>query len=65
MSGTPRKVANRSALAHHAGMIEATTDDTLVLVSDRDLLAAFQRTDGAGAEARRLLAEIERRCLDI
>jgi hypothetical protein len=46
-------------------MIEPTPDDTLILMSDRDLVAAYERTDGAGAEARRLLAEIERRCLDI
>ena len=35
-----------------------------MLLSDKDLLAAFQRTDGESAEAGKLLAEIERRGLD-
>ncbi len=34
-------------------------------LTDKDLLAAFQRTDGESAEAEALLAEIERRNLDI
>jgi hypothetical protein len=34
-------------------------------LTDKDLLAAFQRTDGESAEAEALLAEIELRNLDI
>jgi hypothetical protein len=36
-----------------------------MLLSDKDLLAAFQRTDGNDTEARNLLTEIKRRELDI
>ncbi len=36
----------------------------VMLMSDKDLLAAFQRTDGEDSEARNLLAEIKRRELD-
>lgn len=47
-------------------MIEYVTDEEFLRVmSDRDLLAAYQRTDGESAEACRLLGEIERRGLDI
>ena len=47
-------------------MIEWNTDPEYVAkMTDADLLAAYQRTDGESAEAERLLAEIERRNLDI
>ncbi len=46
-------------------MIHWLTDEaTLREMSDKDLLAAFQRTDGESAEAENLLREIERRELD-
>jgi hypothetical protein len=46
-------------------MIQWLTDEaTLREMSDKDLLAAFQRTDGESAEAENLLREIERRELD-
>ncbi len=35
-----------------------------MLMSDRELLAAFERTDGEDSEARNLLREIQRRGLD-
>ena len=35
-----------------------------LLMSDKELLAAFEQTDGKDSEARHLLAEIERRELD-
>jgi len=61
-----RMVANHPARAHHAGMIEYVTDEAFVrAISDADLLAAYQRTDGECGEAEVLLAEIERRQLDI
>lgn len=47
-------------------MIEYPTDPAFIAaMSDKDLLAAYQRTDGERAEAVVLLAEIERRNLDI
>lgn len=47
-------------------MIEYVTDEEFVrAMSDRDLLAAYQRTDGESKEADVLCAEIERRGLDI
>lgn len=46
-------------------MIEWLTDAASVReLSDKDLLAAYQRTDGECAEADVLCAEIERRGLD-
>ena len=46
-------------------MIQWLTDEaTLREMPDKDLLAAFQRTDGESAEAENLLREIERRNLD-
>jgi hypothetical protein len=39
------------------------TDPTTL--TDAELLAAFQRTDGESAEAEALLSEIERRNLDL
>jgi hypothetical protein len=66
MTRTQRKVANHPAHAHHAGMIEWVADEEFIReMTDRELLAAYQRTDGTGAEATRLLEEIERRGLDI
>ncbi len=47
-------------------MIGWVTDEEFIReMADGVLLAAFQRTDGTGAEATRLLGEIERRGLDI
>lgn len=47
-------------------MIEYVTDpEFIAAMSDGDLLAAYQRTDGQGAEADALVVEIERRALDI
>lgn len=47
-------------------MIEHLTDpEFIAAMSDKDLLAAYQRTDGESAEAGALLSEIERRNLDI
>jgi hypothetical protein len=46
-------------------MIHWLTDEaTLREMSDKDLLAAFQRTDGESDEAENLLREIKRRELD-
>lgn len=36
-----------------------------ILMPDRELLAAYQATDGEGDDAEALVAEIERRHLDI
>jgi hypothetical protein len=44
---------------------QPSEEPTIDAMTDCDLLTAFQRTDGTGAEATRLLEEIERRCLDI
>ena len=52
---------------------EADADDAMkqcdrmraILMSDRDLVAAYNRTDGEGEEADRLAAEISRRGLDL
>ncbi|WP_161978352.1 hypothetical protein [Sphingomonas oligophenolica] len=40
-------------------------NDDPVEVSDADLLAEYQRTKGKGPDAEAILAEIERRCLDV
>ena len=42
-----------------------TAPEFIAAMSDADLLAAFQRTDGESTEALALLAEIERRNLDL
>ena len=39
--------------------------DDIPNMSDADLLAAYQRTDGTGDTAEALLPEIERRDLDV
>jgi hypothetical protein len=47
-------------------MIEWLIDELVIReMTDAELLAAYERTDGASAEARRLLAGIERRGLDL
>ena len=47
-------------------MIEYVTDAEFIRqYTDKDLLAAFQRTDGESAEAEALLIKIERRGLDL
>lgn len=47
-------------------MIEYPTDpESIAAMSDKDLLAAYQCTDGESAEAVALLTEIERRNLDL
>lgn len=39
--------------------------DNLTKLSDRELKALFEHTDGEGSEAERILREIERRNLDL
>jgi hypothetical protein len=47
-------------------MIESPTDEEFIReLTDAELLAAYQRTDGEGTQAERLCAEIERRGLDV
>jgi hypothetical protein len=47
-------------------MIEPHTDEAFIQeMTGADLLAAYQRTDGASAEVRRLLAKLQRRWLDL
>ena len=64
----PLRLAVAESPWHDAGMIQYPTDpEFIAALSDADLLAAYQRTNGepGDAEADALLSEIERRGLDI